>query len=296
MTLAIAWRSEGRIHLASDTRITLGDNQYSDVGIKVIAVPVIVTDTGGLGPGISEIFRQSYGFAYAGSFVNAGTFCEVIGELLQHVQYVQEKGTLSFLTICDFLVEYSSYISTEICAYLTRHGRYEFFFTGFCPKEQRLRAARFRFEHADGHAQATYDEIIRSEGEYVAIGSGASNAEARIKEDRDYRSMLLVLNEVIDSKEVPSVGGDLQYGSFGKDRNFGISGISRITLETVIHNGQTYGPQEQRIFRYRGFGLYENWDPAEKPLWVTPSIVELHVPSNELSVAHFRRQRGIPST
>ena len=120
MTLAIAWRGEERIHLASDSRIKFSETGFADIGVKVIALPVVVIDTD---PEGTVIFRKTYGFSYAGSFVNAGTFAELIGELLQHVQVVGDHSALSFTTFCDFLVRYCSQISTEVCLHMFEHWR-----------------------------------------------------------------------------------------------------------------------------------------------------------------------------
>ncbi len=35
MTLCMAWRSNGSVHFASDSRLTVARNSYTDVGIKV---------------------------------------------------------------------------------------------------------------------------------------------------------------------------------------------------------------------------------------------------------------------
>ncbi len=296
MTLAIAWRSEGRIHLASDSRIKLGQGQFADIGIKVLGLPIIVSDTRGTAPGISIIFQSTYGFGYAGSLVNAGTFAELMGELLQHVQFLQETQKFSFVAVCDFVVEYCSQITTAVCSFMLQHGSYEFFLTGLCPQTQSIRAAHFQFEHSPltAQAQAKYQEILKADGEFVAIGTGAAAAEKRIKEV-GLKPILLAINEVIDSKEVDSVGGDLQYGSFDKSARFVVSGFIRRSFEKLEHEGTPYGPQEQRIFRYRGFQMYDGWDPLAKALWATPSFIEIDVPSNEDSVKHFRRRLGLPN-
>jgi hypothetical protein len=283
----MAWRSENRLHLASDSRIKLGEEMYADVGIKVLAG----SDLDGNDPLVK--FRGTYGLAYAGSFVNAGTFAELIAELLQNVQHVREDVPLSFITICDFLVDYCGRISTEISAYLAKNGRYEFLIAGFCPAENRLRAASFQFSHDAGKATAWFKEVLEKEGDHLLLGSGKAAASDLIK-TVDLRSMLSVLNEVIDSGTIASVGGDIQYGSFKPGGDFSISGVIRVTTETAEHDGHAYGPDEFRIFKYRGFELYDHWDPMQQPLWVTPSFIELPVPSNSASKAAFRKFKGLP--
>jgi hypothetical protein len=176
---------------------------------------------------------------------------------------------------------------------MEKSGRYAFIFAGHCPQTNRLRAALFEFEHADGRARAAFREILESDGEYVALGTGAENFHRKMTAV-ELRAMILAVDAVIDCGEVPSVGGDIQYGSFGGDANFGITGLIRKTIECVEHNGVTYGPEEQRIFRYRGFQIYDGWDPASLPLWITPSFLEVEFPATRESTEYFRKKRGLP--
>jgi len=44
MTLCMAWRSNGSVHFASDSRLTVARNSYTDVGIKVSALPFTVLE------------------------------------------------------------------------------------------------------------------------------------------------------------------------------------------------------------------------------------------------------------
>jgi hypothetical protein len=287
----MAWRSENRLHLASDSRIKLGEEMYADVGIKVLALPVLITGTD---PEPLVKFRGTYGFAYAGSFVNAGTFAELMAELLQNVQHVREDVPVSFISICDFLVDYCGRISTELTAYLAKNGRYEFVVAGLCPAEKRLRAASFQFNHDAGKATAWFKEVLEKDGDHILLGSGKAAASVLIR-TVDLRGMLSVLDEVIDSGAIASVGGDIQYGSFKPGGDFGVSGVIRVTTERAEHEGHAYGPEEFRIFKYRGFKLYDNWDPMQQPLWVTPSFIELKVTSNSASKAAFRKFKGLPS-
>lgn len=295
MTLALAWKCDGRIHLASDSRIKFGENKYADVGLKVLTVPVRVTGTAlGDDGGVKTLFEQVYGMVYAGSFVNAGTFCELIGELLRHVQYIDAgERPLSFELICSMLVGYCSHISTEVCKYMEKNGRYVFVFSGYCPHEKQLRAALFEFEHADGQAKANFKLVLKDEGEYVALGSGKEKFDD-LHPAVQTQAMIHALDALIESRTVESVGGDIQYGSFHNDRNFGLSGLIRKTVECVQHNGVTYGPSEQRIFRYRGFQIYDGWRFDEMPLWITPNLLEIEFPPSKESTDYFRTKCGLP--
>lgn len=294
MTLAIAWRSEKRLHLASDSRITFGSNQFVDIGIKVMAIPVrvigIVNEPDNPDP---VIFSQRYGFCFAGSLVSAYTFKELIEELLQSMQYLGQPETLSFEAICNCLVGYSSRISSEVCQYMFENGRYEFFLTGYCPKEKFLRAAKFSFEHENGEAKGSFVEILQQDQSYEAIGSGAAEFK-RLNTNVSLRDILLVLNAIIDDQTVQSVGGDIQYGSFQKDRDFSISGIIRLSEETASVKGVEYGPRVIIRHRYRGFQFFDkNWKYENDQFLISPGFVELEVPSNEESNAQFREDLQI---
>lgn len=285
MTLSVLWRSDGRLHLASDSRISFGDQGSSDVGVKVMRLPlrILGTDTDDDGE-LKVIFDRTYGFCYAGSLVNAGTFKSLIEDLLLDVQYLDEAKALSFLDLCEFLRYYCGKVSTEVCSYLAGNGYYGFFFAGYCPREKRLRAALFKFSQADGKSIATFSEVAINNGSYIAIGKGAAEADAVLAGKLiTQRTVLLAINQVIDEQKVPSVGGDIQYGTFKKDGNFAVSGLQRISMEELEGTHQSYGPSEFRIFRYRGFQLYDGWDHTVDKFWPTTSVWELVVPSNSAS-------------
>ena len=99
--------------------------------------------------------------------------------------------------------------------------------------------------------------------------------------------VLLALNKVIDEGVVDSVGGDIQYGSFGKNRDFSVSGITRISIEEAVDGDRHYGPSEQRVFKYRGFEIYAGWTVLDDKFWPSPGFMELEVPSNNESEQRF---------
>lgn len=293
MTLSLAWKSEGRIHLASDSRIKLGGNQYADIGIKVLSIPILVVgtelDEDGM---LRHLFESRYGFCYAGSLVNASTLKELLEEVLRGIQYVGDPQNLSFEAICEVVKSYSSHISTELCAYLAENGKYEFFLAGFCPQKKRLQAAQFSLEHVAGQAMANFTAILGDDGSFVAIGTG----EAAFKDEIckvNMMEMLLALNRVIDNQAVYSVGGDIQYGSFDSKGSFSISGIARISSESALVNDVQYGPTIVRRHKYRGFEPYKDWKIEENPLWVSLSFIELEVPTNDESLDAFMKISGI---
>ncbi|MDP1679501.1 MAG: hypothetical protein Q8L02_05195 [Candidatus Nitrotoga sp.] len=283
MTLALAWRSDGRIHLASDSRIKLGENQYADTGIKVLSIPVVISGTELDQDGnLLLLFQNRYGFCYAGSLVNASTLKELLEEVLQSVQFVGNIDDLSFEIICNSVSKYCGKISTELCNYLFEKGRYEFFFTGFCPKEKCLKAAYFALHYQDGQAIATYNRILLDDGSFEAIGSGATEAKQALL-NVCMKEVLLTLNRIIDNQKVESVGGDIQYGTFSRGGNFKIYGLRRISTETALINGMQHGPDIFNRYKYRGFQIFDELNLDENPLWLSPNVFELEVPSNNES-------------
>ena len=101
MTLSLIWRSEGRLHMASDSRI-----KFADVGVKVMRLPIHAYGTGGGGVTLNTLLRKHYGFCYSGSLANAATFKALIEDLLDGVQFVGDEHELSFDNICEFVRHY----------------------------------------------------------------------------------------------------------------------------------------------------------------------------------------------
>jgi len=298
MTLCVVWRSEGRLHMASDSRVSFGAQGHADVGVKVMRLPVRIIgteldDTGRL----AVLFERTFGFCYAGSLANAATFKQFVEDLLLDVQYLSTDVPLSFDELCRFLSHFCAKVSTQVVARLIENGRYTFCVAGLCPLNGNLRGARFHLAQADGQTVATFEEVARDDGQYAAFGTGAAEFEnALAGQQATMRDVLGALNRVIDAGVIPTVGGDIQYGSFDRDSNFTVSGVTRISTEEADHEGRHYGPSEQRTFRYRGFELYDGWLAMDERFWPSPGFIELLVPSNEGSktrfIEHCRRVAG----
>lgn len=289
MTLSVLWRSDGRLHMASDSRMSFGVHGHADVGVKVMRLPIRVVGTElDDSDRLVMLFEGTYGFCYAGSLANAATFKLFIEDLLLDVQYVSTDVPLSFDELCRFLCHFCAKVSTEVIASLTEAGRYTFFVAGLCPQANRLRGARFHLTQADGKSRAVFEEVVTGDGQVVAVGTGAAQFEAAMGGQAvTMRNVLLAINRVIDEGAVQTVGGDIQYGSFRPDGNFTVSGFTRISLEEADDEGRHFGPSQQRVFRYRGFDLYAGWEPIGDRFWPSPGFIELEVPSNEKSKSRF---------
>lgn len=289
MTLSILWRSEGRLHLASDSRMSFGAAGSADIGIKVMRLPVRVVGTElDEHSQLERLFESSYGFCYAGSLANAATFRQLIEDLLLDVQYIATDVPLSFDEICRFLCHFCAKVSTEVVSRLSENGVYTFFVAGLCPLTNQLRGARVHLMQAAGQTVASFEEVARHEGECIAVGTGAAEFDRLFAgQVVTLRSVLLTLNQVIDQGLVDTVGGDIQYGSFDRDAKFTVSGVARISIEEAEDAGKHYGPSKERVFRYRGFELYAGWQVPGDTFWPSPGFIELDVPSNKDSANRF---------
>ena len=290
--LSILWRSEGRLHLASDSRISFGTAGSADVGVKVMRLPIRVLGTEVDDAGkLNVLFDRTYGFCYAGNLANAVTFKLLVEDLLVDVQYPPASVPLSFNELCNFLCRFCAKVSTEIVSRLAEQGGYTFLVAGWCPLKETLRGARFQLAQDAGKTVATFEEVVQSEGEYVAVGAGDAEFDTLFAgQEVKMRTVLLTLNKVIDEGKVASVGGDIQYGSFQKDGDFTVFGLSRISVEHVVDDGKQDCPIELCVMRYRGFELYADWNGTGDNLWSSPGFIELQVPSNNESKERFIEQ------
>ncbi|MGA4196584.1 hypothetical protein ACI2VG_05805 [Ralstonia nicotianae] len=289
MTVSILWRSEGRLHLASDSRMSFGAAGATDIGVKVMRLPIRIrgcdSDENGV---LNTLFAATYGFAYAGSLSNAATFKQFIEDILLDVQYVDAFTPLSFELICEFLCRFSERISTEVVSRLAERGQYTFLLAGYCPSAGRLRGACFTLVQDGGRSVASFQEVAQGDGQYVSVGTGKTEFEKHIAgQPVSVQTVLLALNKVIDEEVVASVGGDIQYGSFRKNGDFAVSGITRISLEEADDGERHYGPSTERIFKYRGFEIYAGWTVDGDKFWPSPGFIELEVPSNKDSKERF---------
>jgi len=272
MTLSMAWRSEENIHLASDSRITFSSSAKVDCGIKVMAIPVKVSGV----PLVKDakysnvLFSRVYGFCYAGSLPNAATIKELLGELLQQVQFVPPPELLSFEKICEFIIEYCENISSQYCTFL-QDGECEFILAGYCPLDRYIKASKFSLRGSGITIKSQVASILTSgDPHYEFIGSGSAWASAfRDPNTYDLQSFLLLLNRIIDEQVDEKVGGDIQYGRFNDNKDFEVLGVARWSLK---HLKWTYA--------YRGFSLYEDWGGMESAaIFAKPQFVHLEVPS-----------------
>jgi hypothetical protein len=232
MTLCIAWRSNGTIHFASDSRLTLANNSCADVGIKVLSLPLTILNPAQEGSNEPRTVAMSaeLGMCFAGSAVNSLTIKESVVEVLKGLQYAPGYTDTSMTGIANFIFAAYRMISREVCASsLGPNGRANILVGGYCANTQCLRAFQFSTDSSNVHA---ISEIL-TETDHVFLGSGAAIAESRLPQRPTPVDYFNVLKSIIDDDAVPTVGGHIQYGCF-KSNRFVVYGI--VELGRNVHH------------------------------------------------------------
>lgn len=221
MTLCIAWRSNGTVHFASDSRLTVAANSYADVGIKVMSLPYTVLEPAGQGDEQRAIaFTGDLGLCFAGSVVSSLTLKESIVEVLKTLQYAPRYTDTSMAGIADFIFTAYKIVSKEICrTALGSNGRASILIGGMCRDQKRVRVFHFSTDNQNRH---NIEEVLTGKPHcFVGSGSAAEDDVPQHPDDSDY---LNVLRSVIQDDNVPTVGGHIQYGCFKGDR-FTVYGV-----------------------------------------------------------------------
>lgn len=250
MTLCLAWKTSGNIHFASDSRITIKKpnvNKHIDVGIKLFSVPVKIKSPINDDTGKQTLdYDHSIGICFAGYTTNAYILKETVYEVLQRLQ-TTTHNELSMEDIAKVIVKFYEHISRKLGEELYEDSLTEFFLTGFCPKNKVLKTYKFEIEEAVHPLRAIYNEILVNK-EIEFLGSGRVAAEKLIHENPN-RDPLKLLRTVCQDENIPSVGGNIQYGDFNRNNDFRILGVD----DYEIIDGNLL----KRKLLLRGTQLYE---------------------------------------
>jgi hypothetical protein len=212
MTLCIVWRDGSNIKFVSDSRISVGSMATSDIGIKVVRIPFNISGPDGPGDGLPPISCGDLGMAFAGSALGVLMVKEALAELLFSMQAVPVfRNDYGMDAIADFVFRAYEVISRDLCKTICENGCTSFVFAGFCATQNKLRA--FRMETDKQNKHHIY-EVLTKDTDLEIFGSGAPAARLLIKNGARERDIIDVIQRVIDASSVPSVGGNIQYGSF----------------------------------------------------------------------------------
>ncbi len=232
MTLCVAWNTWKNIHVASDSRITIGD-KYSDNAIKIIPVPIHVYEPRDSTTGeMPTLFHQEYGMCFSGSFLGAYVIREFMVCTLQRLQCLPRYVDLSFLQICHTIHKFYSYLVSTLYQDLESEHSIDFFISGYCPKDKSLNIAKFYIEYNKSYTgfKPKWITINNTTNFVEHLGTGGDEFKRNYDHlstisDRNSRVMNAI-KQTIDEQKIISVGGNIQYGSFDLSNDFSTSGIS----------------------------------------------------------------------
>lgn len=287
MTLCLAWKNGDRIRFASDSRISFDDDQYSDVGIKVMEVSVKIDNPIPYETGIvTTAYNYKLGMCFAGSTTNAYLIKETINDVLQRLQFTPFCEDFSLRGICRVIEKFVASTSGALRDGLGMDPNIEFLIGGFCPENQRVMVYKFELIDCHDHYEIMVDEVLDDEDDYISLGSGTTRAEEIILERgiASENTLFKVLREVCQDEDIPDVGGLLQYGHFENDGNFKVFGVAdyRIKEDDLL----------EYIYVYRGTLLYrEEFEIDERNLHIAQKFI---MPFED-EIKEYWKQQGLDS-
>lgn len=223
MTLCMAWKHNGVVHFASDSRLTFG-NSSADVGIKVFSLPYrILNPTTEQDNAVRSVaVSGELGMCFAGSTVSSLTIKESIVEVLKSLQYAPGYTDISMAGIAGFVFTAYKLISRRLCETDLGHkGRADIIIGGLCPIDNIVRVFLLTTDVQNNHSIA---EILTENNSHWFIGDGKQYAENEMPERPLTIDYLNILKAAIESQDLESVGGNVQYGEF-RENKFIVFGV-----------------------------------------------------------------------
>lgn len=227
MTLCVAWRDgDGHVHLASDSRVTVANNSFEDVAVKVTRIPCEIFPPSSSLENGTGVLRISLGMAFAGSHLGAYVIKESLVEVLSRLQFVPGATEVSMDKIVKIAFHAYEKLSKKLCSTsIGKNGICEIFLVGFCPKMESVRA--FKLSTNASTNTHSFSEILvagSSQIELSGSGKNANSLQANLQ-----TNPLRALKDVIEDTSRQDVGGPFQYGICA-DKDF------RIFCEYLIDN------------------------------------------------------------
>lgn len=257
MTLCLAWKQGNSIYFASDSRLTDSPNTIlTDEATKVFKVGVeIYSPQRSETPNIPEelILNSTFGLCFAGSYLNGSLLADTIDEVLSNIQGAPGYSDLSIDNLSNVAFSVYKQVSKQLMEINKEKGLSKVLLGGYCPVFNKFEL--YVFSPQFNNDLKEYDFIktnIELDDEAVFIGDTIAVESAKsllYKIGKNY-SYFHLLREVINNREIFSVGGNIQCGLFTpyKFRTYGI--VEYDTIE------DSYGfLQIQHKYKFRGLDL-----------------------------------------
>lgn len=217
--------------------------------------------------GVTNIaFQKTYGMCFAGSFAGAYAVREFLFIILQRLQFVPKWVEVSFVQICKVVNKFYGHLAQKIKDDLNYDHSIDFFFAGYCPKDKKLKIAKFFIEHGENFENYNPKYKVFPHNDFIeSIGVGEDKFKEYLKDfereiNPDFR-ILKAIKKTVDEGGIESVGGNIQYGSFNIQKEFTTFGIE----------DQKYDEKGFLGVRYCIAGININGDEFE------PKDAELHI-------------------
>ncbi len=244
MTLCIAWKNKGIIEFWSDSRISFADSKnHVDLAVKVIKVPVNIYKVNEDEPS----YKFDWGLCFAGGTNTIYYIKDFIYENLLRLEYIDSKVDISADTIVGYVTKLYRLAISKYVTHLQKQGVCSIIIGGYCPHENRIRVFKLSFidfDSTDGVDRANIEcNELFLKGDIEFIGSGS--AEAMRLYNEGITKPNDILEAVINSNKVPSVGGQIQCGIF-EYMKFDIRGYSYTSdnkTSYALRGIETYDPE-----------------------------------------------------
>ena len=219
MTLCVTWKTKGKYSLATDSRLSGLSEDPCDIGIKLYQIPVRIFSAGGQDQA-EEIFRDSLGFAFSGSFNTGFLTKERISEVLYNLQIAGGIEDLDFSEIVE-IVRITLESSMNQLKSSKIPSSADVFLLGRCPHTRQPKMFQLGLKDSQ---DVVVEEILEGASfDYRAIGVGEQffstlMNDADILSHKPDFAVFKNISNTIKNPASPMVGGNIQYGTLGTVR------------------------------------------------------------------------------
>lgn len=205
MTIVIIKNSNDHIQAYSDSKVT-GQSKLTDAATKIFPLPVTIYN-----PLQKPVFRRSFGFAYAGSSLIAHSIFSFSAAALQTLR-VDLGGKLPSLEdVARFVALITEEYVHEIGSNQNSNARVEVAVFGYCPQSERKRAFKISPKFLPNQVDLVFEEIDIRQPDAAYFLGDPDAVDALVKLQTTSKIAVgEALQQLIEAKQHPSIGGDVQ--------------------------------------------------------------------------------------
>jgi len=234
VTLIALWKTDDKIQIASDSRLTVGDSVV-DTSIKVSSFTARV-----LYPSLSGMDGERFswvseiGFCAAGDIAPSSAIKETLRACMDRIWITPGVGEASMHLFADIVRQLLERLWYDAVAALGNSIKVTLIMAGICPSTNMQRAFVLESDATAAPARIVVSEVTEWEGP-LYFGSGAQCARY-VTAMRPALSPVEIIEAVCQRQLDPHVGGRVQYGSV-QQSGFQTSAVVDIDIDV---NERTY--------------------------------------------------------